>query len=321
MNNVIQKKQYSIKRKFSNKAGIIFLEGDALESLKSIPSNSIQLIISSPPYNLGKEYEKEVPLSKYLESMDPYIEEMVRVLAESGSLCWQVGNHVKKSEVFPLDVFYYPRFISLGLKLRNRVIWHFGHGLHGQKRFSGRYETLLWFTKTDNYTFNLDSVRVPAKYPGKTNYKPGPNYGKPSGNPLGKNPSDFWEIVKQDWDETVWDIPNVKANHPEKTFHPCQFPIELVQRCVMAFTSEGDFVLDPFAGVGTAMIASIMHDRRAILCEKESKYLDEAERRLKSFQAGTLKVRELGKPVHQPSGREKVSQIPLEWQKLKKKRG
>lgn len=320
MDNIIQKKPYTIKRKYSKNADILFLEGEALESLKSIPSNSIQLIISSPPYNLGKEYENEVPLAEYLELMDPYLEEMYRILTKSGSLCWQVGNHVKKGEVFPLDVFYYPRFIALGLKLRNRVIWHFGHGLHGTKRFSGRYETLLWFTKTDSYVFNLDSVRVPSKYPGKTNYKPGPNYGKPSGNPLGKNPSDFWEFIKQDWDNLIWDIPNVKANHPEKTFHPCQFPVELVQRCVLAFTNEGDFVLDPFAGVGTAMIAAIMHDRRAILCEKETKYLDEAERRLNSFQSGTLQVRPLGKPVHQPSGKEKVSQIPLEWQKSKKKR-
>ena len=107
---------------------------------------------------------------------------------------------------------------------------------------------MLWFTKTDSYTFNLDSVRVPSKYPGKTNYKPGKHYGLPSGNPLGKNPSDIWKIVQRDWESALWNIPNVKANHPEKTIHPCQFPIELVERCVLALTNKGDRVLDPFSG-------------------------------------------------------------------------
>ena len=146
---------------------------------------------------------------------------MVRVLAPGGSLCWQVGNYVEKGEVFPLDILSYPLFKSRGLKLRNRVIWRFGHGLHAQRRFSGRYEVLLWFTNGDGYTFNLDRVRVPSKYPGKTHFK-GEKRGQPSGNPLGKNPSDYW-IVKQDWEREVWDIPNVKANHTEKTIHPCQF--------------------------------------------------------------------------------------------------
>ena len=129
-------------------------------------------------------------------------------------------------------------FKGFGLKLRNRIIWRFNHGLHCKKRFSGRYETILWFTKNDEYVFNLDPVRVPSKYPGKRHFK-GPKRGQLSGNPLGKNPSDIWDVVQQDWEDEVWDIPNVKANHPEKTEHPCQFPVELVQRCVLALTQPG----------------------------------------------------------------------------------
>lgn len=313
MEHFFGKNEITVTTDFQDKSDIIMLHGDAMDTLKSVPSDTVKLIISSPPYNLDKEYESKMDLDTYLESLNPILDELVRVLAVDGSLCWQVGNYVKKGEIFPLDIHYYPIFKSMGLKLRNRIIWHFGHGLHGSKRFSGRYETLLWFTKSDSYIFNLDPVRVPSKYPGKTNYKPGPNYGKPSGNPLGKNPSDFWEIIEQDWDRLIWEIPNVKANHPEKTIHPCQFPIELVQRCVLALTNTNDLVLDPFAGVGTVMIASTMHDRRSILCEKEKKYLDEAKIRLNDFLSGNLRIRPLGKPVYQPTGKEKVSQIPMEW--------
>lgn len=291
---------------------IVLHTGDIGKFIKTIPSKSIKLIISSPPYNIGKQYETEIALNEYLLLQSEIINELVRVLADNGSLCWQVGNYVKSSEIFPLDIYYYPIFKNLGLRLRNRIIWHFGHGLHGMKRFSGRYETLLWFTKSDKYIFNLDNVRVPAKYPGKTNYK-GPNHGKPSGNPLGKNPSDVWEIVKQDWESGFWEIPNVKSNHPEKTIHPCQFPIELVQRCVLAFTNPDDWVLDPYAGVGSALIAACMHNRRAIGCDKELEYIKISKSRLKSYYSGELRVRPLGKPIHQPTGREKVSQIPLEW--------
>ena len=129
-----------------------------------MPARSAQLIITSPPYNIGKTYENATYLDRYLRALTPIIDELVRVLGSKGSLCWQVGNYVKNSEVFPLDIFYYPFFKNHGLKLRNRIVWHFAHGLHATKRFSGRYEVLLWFTKGDSYTFNLDEVRVPPKY-------------------------------------------------------------------------------------------------------------------------------------------------------------
>ena len=156
-------------------------------------------------------------------------------------------------------------------------------------------------------------MRVPSKYPGKRHYK-GPNIGKPSGNPNGKNPSDFWEILLKDWEETLWDILNVKSNHPEKTIHPCQYPVELVERCVLALTNEGDWVFDPYAGVGSSLIAALMHNRRAVGSEKEAEYVDAARERIISYFDGALKVRPMGKPVHQPTGREKVAQIPDEWQ-------
>jgi len=304
---------------YSKDEKIVMHNGDTYNFLKTIPDGTVKLIISSPPYNVGKIYEKKVKITEYLKEQEKVIEQLVRVLKDDGSICWEVGNYIDNSEVYPLDIFYYDIFKKHDLKLRNRIIWHFGHGLHASKRFSGRYETILWFTKTDKYTFNLDDVRVPSKYPGKTHYK-GPKRGQPSCNPKGKNPSDIWEIVCKDWDNGVWDIPNVKSNHPEKTIHPCQFPIELVERCVLALTNEEDWILDPYSGVGSALIAGFKHNRRVIGVDKESKYIETAEERIKKFYSGKLKIRPLGQPVYKPTGKEKVSQIPSEWNKKNKQR-
>jgi adenine-specific DNA-methyltransferase len=309
-----------IESSYSCEGKVVLHEGDCLDAIPEIPCGSVQLVISSPPYNLGKAYERTTRLKGYLQAQEPILDELVRVLSSKGSICWQVGNYVEDGEVFPLDMYYYPIFKKLGLHLRNRIIWYFNHGLHASKRFSGRYEVILWFTKSSSYTFNLDAVRVPSKYPGKRHFK-GAKKGQPSCNPLGKNPSDIWEVVAQDWEKELWDIPNVKANHPEKTIHPCQFPIELVQRCVLALTNPDDWVLDPFAGVGSALIAALMHNRRAIGCEKDSSYVETAKNRIRGYYDGTLRVRPLGKPVHKPSGRERVSQPPPEWGNETRKEG
>lgn len=298
---------------FDPQAESTMLLGDSAQTLKSVPDGSAKLIITSPPYNVGKAYEQATGLDAYLANLTPVVDQLIRLLADDGSLCWQVGNFVDNGEIFPLDIFYYPFFKSRGLKLRNRIVWHFDHGLHCTKRFSGRYEVMLWFTKTDSYTFNLDPVRVPSKYPGKRNYKPGDTYGLPSGNPLGKNPADIWKLIQHEWEEGLWCIPNVKANHPEKTLHPCQFPIELVERCVLALTDPGDWVMDPFSGVGSAILAALRQGRRGLGCERDPSYIALAKQRIADFYAGSLRYRPLGKPVYQPTGREKVAQIPSEW--------
>jgi len=312
MNLALFEAPRQIESQFNPNAGLVLYHGDTQEFIATIPDNTVSLIVTSPPYNLGKDYENRVSIEKYLETQAEVIAQLYRVLRDDGSLCWQVGNFVEDGEVYPLDILYYGIFKKLGLFLRNRIVWYFGHGLHASKRFSGRYETILWFTKSDQYVFNLDAVRVPSKYPGKRHFK-GPNKGKPSGNPLGKNPSDVWEILTQDWENALWDIPNVKANHPEKTPHPCQYPVELVERCVLALTDEDDWIFDPYAGVGTSLVAAVMHNRRAMGSEKESEYVEIARDRLNAYFSGTLSIRPMGKPVHVPTGTEKVAQVPDEW--------
>ncbi len=297
----------------SNDIKYKIVNGDSLQVLDKLNDKQFDLIITSPPYNVGKEYETKKSIEEYLKTQESIIELLIKKLSNNGSVCWQVGNYVDKGEIFPLDIFYYQIFKKFKLKLRNRIIWHFGHGLHASNRFSGRYETILWFTKTDKYIFNLDDVRIPSKYPGKRHYK-GPNKGKLSGNPKGKNPSDIWEILKNDWENEFWNIPNVKSNHPEKTIHQCQFPIELVERCVLALTEEKEsWVLDPYAGVGSTVIGAIKNNRNAIGIEKESKYCEIAERRIGELKEGSLKTRPINKKIHVPSLNDKVANIPSEW--------
>lgn len=291
---------------------------DALDFCKALPDKSVKLIITSPPYNIGKEYEIKTNIENYLDKLKPIIKELVRILDDDGSICWEVGNYIENGEVFPLDIFYYNIFKSYNLKLRNRIIWHFGHGLHCKNRFSGRYETILWFSKTDDYIFNLDPVRIPSKYPGKKYYK-GANKGKPSGNRLGKNPEDVWEAnVKRlldDWDGMIWDIPNVKSNHPEKVDHPCQFPIELVERFVLALTNDEDIVYDPFAGVGSSLLAALMNNRRAYGTELEEKYVKIGMKRIDKLKNDELVTRPISQEIYKPSPKDKVAQIPQEWRK------
>ena len=289
--------------------------GDSLSILKTYEKGKFDLIITSPPYNIGKSYETKISIEDYLATQEEIIKELIRVMSNKGSICWQVGNYVNKGEVFPLDIYYYQIFKKLGLKLRNRIIWHFGHGLHAQHRFSGRYETILWFTKSNNYIFNLDDVRVPSKYPGKRHFK-GPKKGQLSGNPNGKNPSDIWEIVVKDWDNELWNIPNVKSNHPEKTDHPCQYPIELVERCILALTNKNSWVLDPFSGVGSAIIAAIKNERNAVGIDKETEYCKIAENRIEDLIEGKLKFRPINKVIHKPTKKDKIAQMPKEWQEF-----
>ena len=261
---------------------------DNVPFMQRLPDATFKLIVTSPPYNLGKSYERKSALEVYLAMQERVIGECARLLDDKGSICWQVGNYVDNGEIVPLDTLLYPIFRAQGLKLRNRIVWHFGHGLHCSKRLSGRYETINWWTKSDDYTWHLDPIRVPSKYPNKRHFK-GPRAGELSGNPKGKNPSD------------VWSFPNVKNNHPEKTIHPCQFPVELVERLVLSMTDEGDAVLDPYMGVGSAVVAAFKHGRAGYGCDIVREYVEIARQRVTALQAGELRTRPMGKPIYDPA--------------------
>ena len=268
-----------------------------LDSLPIAPL--FDLVVTSPPYNIGKEYETRVSLDKYMAWQERILQKIYIRLKDTGSICWQVGNYVDNGAIIPLDFEFAPVFRKLNMQLRNRIIWHFGHGLHSKRRFSGRYEVVLWYTKTDKYVFNLDPVRVPSKYPGKRHFK-GPHKGELSGNPLGKNPED------------VWEIPNVKSNHVEKTAHPCQFPVGLIERLVLSMTDEGGLVFDPFAGASSAGVAAIVHGRKFWGCEIVDEYIDISSERLKQALDGTIRYRPYDQPIYD-ANQSTLSQTPDEW--------
>lgn len=291
-------------------------QGDVESFLDALPEQpTFDLVITSPPYNLGKPYEKPIELQKYTEWQTRIITKTVSRLKPTGSVCWQVGNYVsngakKRSSVYPLDYLFNPIFEKQALTLRNRIVWHFGHGLHCKYRFSGRYEVLLWYTKADDYTFNLDGIRVPSKYPGKRHYK-GPNVGQFSGNPKGKNPEDLWEFQPQELD-SVWDIPNVKSNHIEKTLHPCQFPVSLAERLVLALTNSGEIVFDPFCGVASAGVAAALQARQFWGCELVQEYVSIGKQRVEDALAGKAKYRHRDKPIYDHM-KSKLSHRPVEF--------
>lgn len=284
---------------FKSDRDIVLFNGDCRKFVKKLPSGSIDLTVTSPPYFMGKDYDKSTKVEDFLSFHREFLVEVVRATKEGGSICWQVGYHVKAGVVVPLDLLIYDIFNSIGsLSLRNRIVWTYGHGLHSRKRFSGRHEVILWFTKGDDYFFDLDSVRVPQKYPGKKHYK-GSKRGQFSGNPHGKNPSD------------VWDIPNVKANHIEKTKHPCQFPVALVQRLIRALTRPGDRIFDPFLGSGTTGVAAILEGRRFVGCENNGTYWGIAKARCGEAMKGRLQYRPIDKPLLRPTPNMAVALKPL----------
>jgi len=279
-----------ISDRWNARADVSLHIGDTLELLRDMPPASAQLVVTSPPYNIGKAYERSRRRSQneYVAAQELVIAECARILRPGGSICWEVGNHVEGNNLLPLDILLFQSFQKHPeFRLRNRIVWHFEHGLHCSKRFSGRYEVILWFTKGDTYTFNLDPVRVPQKYPGKRAWK-GKNAGQYTGHPLGKNPGD------------VWIFPNVKANHVEKTIHPCQFPVELVERLLLALTEPGDLVVDPYMGVGSTACAALKHGRRAAGADIVPEYIRIAKERLALLTEGRLKTRPMDRPVHRP---------------------
>ena len=275
----------------------VIYRGDSYKLIKKLPSESVDLIFSSPPYCMGKEYESSRSIDDFLKSHRELIPDLARLLKPGGSICWQVGYHVKNNALTPLDFLAHQVFAEVGgLVLRNRIIWTFEHGLHASKRFSGRHEVILWYTKGD-VNFDLDSVRVPQKYPGKKSYR-GPNKGNWSGNPLGKNPGD------------VWNVPNVKGNHLEKTSHPCQFPVALPHSFVKAVTPPDGVVFDPFMGVGSTGLAAAIEGRRFLGCESVSEYVKIALKRIRDARDGSPVYRPFWQPIHTPRATDSVAKKP-----------
>lgn len=275
----------------------ILYVGDCMDLLRGMRDESVDMTMTSPPYCMGKEYERSRTVDDFIAAHKVVLPEIARVTRNGGSICWQVGYHVTQQAAYPLD---YPVFAILSaikdIALRNRIVWTFGFGMHQTARFSGRHEIVLWFTKGKNYSFDLDAVRIPQKYPGKRRYK-GPQKGEFSCNPKGKNPGD------------VWEIPNVKSAHVEKLGHPCQFPVGLADRFIRAICPKQGIVFDPYAGTASTGVAAILNGRRFIGSELNPKYEIMARDRLTSAHSGTVRIRP-DRPLYVASPRDVVARRP-----------
>ena len=268
-------------------------QDDCRKLLKELPrTKSINMVWSSPPYNVGKCYENNKSINEYLDFHKEVIDEIIPRMDDDGIVCWQVGFYVnnKTGEIVPLEYFFYDMFKKHGLIMKNRIIWHYRHGLTYDSRFAGRHETIMVMTKGD-HNFNVDPVRMPQIYKNKK------KNGKLTCNPLGKNPGDVWD-----------NIPNVKASHPEKIDlynghtktkekHPCQTPVGLVERCLLSMTKPKDLILDPFAGTGSIGVAAAIHGRRFWGCEISAKYAIASQGRINQALRGEAMWRPHNKPI------------------------
>lgn len=250
--------------------GVAIYNRDCLEGMKEIPSNLVDTTITSPPYNIGKEYEELVQLDDYLSWCEKWIYEVHRLTTDDGTFWLNVGYLEVEGlgQAVPIPYLLWNRTPFYMLQ---EVVWNYAAGVACKKKFSPRNEKLLWYVKDKKkYTFNLDDVRDPnVKYPNQK------KNGKLRCNPLGKNPSDVWQITKV--------TSGRNRSSVERTPHPAQFPMALVERVLKASSNLGDVILDPFMGSGSTAECALRNGRYVIGFELEDKYIGYAEQRICNY--------------------------------------
>jgi adenine-specific DNA-methyltransferase len=243
---------------------------DCLEAMRLLPENLVDLTITSPPYNIGKEYEELAQLEHYLEWCETWISEIHRITSENGTFWLNLGylQVEEKGLAVPIPYLLWDRTPFYFLQ---EVVWNYAAGVACKKRFSPRNEKLLWYVKDNkSYTFNLDAVRDPnVKYPNQK------KNGKLKCNPLGKNPTDVWQITKV--------TSGKNRASPERTPHPAQFPLSLVERMLKTSSNLGDIVLDPFMGSGSTAECAFRNGRFVIGFELKNEYISFAQQRIEQY--------------------------------------
>jgi DNA modification methylase len=235
------------------------IEGDVLDVLDAIPDGSVHMIVTSPPYNIGRPYGNDVAHDRKRHQafrgwLTQIISEFARVLAPGGTIFLQSGTTRRDDGArIPMDVMLFQEFIEAGLTFQSRIAWVASHGLTPKRRLAERWETALVFSSGEP-TFNANAARTPQLHPDKRAFK-GPNRGQLSGHPLGAAPSD------------VWYIEHLKANMPERTGHPAQFPVALAKRAILLWSLPGQIVMDPFAGSGSTLVAARECGRAYVGCD------------------------------------------------------
>lgn len=254
--------------------GVLLYEVESVTAMGMLSSDLFDITITSPPYNIGKEYENQLPLDDYIEWTKEWIRNVYRLCRPYGSFWLNLGYiqvpYVGKAIPIPYLVWEEVPFYLI-----QEVVWNYGAGVSTKKMFSPRNEKFLWYVKSsERYTFNLDAVRDPnVKYPNQR------KNGKLRVNPLGKNPTDVWQIPKVTTGEGV----DGRRASSERTSHPAQFPVGVIDRIVKACSNPGDVVFDPFVGSGTTAEVAIANDRLVVGFEINKNYVNIAANRIEQF--------------------------------------
>jgi len=242
--------------------------GDCLDLLSQTADESVDLTVTSPPYNIGKEYERSLPLAEYADWCAHWMREVYRVTSANGAFWLNLGyvGVPQRGKAIPLPYLLWDRCPFF---LVQEVVWNYGAGVSAKNSLSPRNEKFLWYVKDERqYTFNLDDIRDPdVKYPlQKKN-------GRLRCNTLGKNPSDVWQIAKV--------TSGTDRASKERAPHPAQFPLDLIDRIVRGCSQQEQLVLDPFVGSGTTVESGVLQGRFVIGFEIREDYCKYARQRLR----------------------------------------
>lgn len=253
-----------------HRPGVMLYQCDCAEAIGRLPEGLVNLVVTSPPYNIGKEYETIKEVNEYIDWCSRWINAVYRATTSNGAFWLNVGylSIPGRAKALPIPYLLWDR---VPFFLIQEIVWHYGAGVASRKSFSPRNEKFLWYVKdAERYTFNLDDVRDPnVKYPHQK------KNGKLKCNPIGKNPTDVWEFPKV--------TSGADRASAERTSHPAQFPVAVIDRIVRACTNPLDLVLDPFIGSGTTAEVALSTGRVVLGFEVESRYIDIARRRIDAF--------------------------------------
>ena len=260
----------SLGKPYYEKDFVLLYNIDCIAALKILPRNYIDLVLTSPPYNIGKEYEKVLPIEDYIDWSSSWLNEIPLILKENGAFWYNLGYVPFKDSARALPLVYL-LWDKVKMYLMREIVWNYGAGVACKKTLSPRNEKWLWYVNNkDDYTFNLDAIRDPdVKYPNSK------KNGKLRCNTLGKNPSDVWQIAKV--------TSGFNRSSEERTNHPAQFPLDLIDRITLGFSNENDILLDPFMGSGTTAISALKNRRNVIGFEIREDYCELQAKRIDSY--------------------------------------
>lgn len=243
---------------------------DAMRLLATSAPGSIDLAVTSPPYNIGKEYESPQAIDKYVDWCASWVKLLYQLTSAQGTFWLNLGylQLPDKARAIPIAYLLWNR---MPFYLIQEVVWHYGAGVAARTMFSPRNEKFLWYVKDPAfYTFNLDEIRDKnVKYPNQK------KNGKLKCNQLGKNPTDVWQFPKV--------TSGRNRSSKERTPHPAQFPLQVIDRIIKGSSNPGDVVLDPFMGSGTTALAALSNQRKVVGFEVDRRYCEIAARRIARF--------------------------------------